>query len=424
MRILVIGGGGREHALCWALSRTATVFCTPGNPGTAQCATNVAADIRNEQSVRQVIKENRIDLTVIGPEDPLADGLADALRAGGHRTFGPTATAARIESSKAFAKDIMKNAGVRTAEGEAFDDLDQALAFIDAHAEPLVVKASGLAAGKGVVVCESQRAAREAATEMFRGRFGQAGSTVIVEEFLEGEEISVFVLTDATQVLMLPGSQDHKRLLEGDEGPNTGGMGAYCPVSIATDELAERVLRDIIHPTLRGMANADAPFSGVLYTGLMISPEGVPSVVEFNCRFGDPETQVLIPACNVDWADTCWNIANQTWKPQLASVTAERHAVTTVLASVGYPENPLKGAAISMPAELPEDTLLFHAGTKHTALGLTVSGGRVLAATGLGPTLADAVRRSRALAEVVQFEGKVFRRDIAWREEARHARAS
>ncbi len=352
------------------------------------------------------MREHSIDLAVVGPETPLAVGLVDDIQAAGLRVFGPSKDAAQIEASKAFAKNMMSQAGIPTAPTHTFTDRSAALAYIKTHAEPLVVKASGLAAGKGAVVCDTTAEACTAAEEMFAGRFGDAGATVLVEDFLVGEELSVFVLTDGERTLTLPPSQDHKRLLENDQGPNTGGMGAYCPVSIATDALMERVSREVIEPTLREMANAGAPFRGVLYAGLMIAPDGAPSVVEFNCRFGDPEAQVLFPACDVNWAETFWDIADGSFNPSRQAPHTTRTAVTTILASEGYPSSPQKGAVITIPAEIPENTLLFHAGTTSSDGNIVASGGRVLAATGTGKTVAE-------------VDSKIFRRDIGWREENR-----
>ncbi len=428
MRVLVIGGGGREHALCWMLSRSAAVFCAPGNPGTAAVATNLPVAHDHPEELIDAVRQHRIDLVVVGPEAPLAAGLVDRLTAQRIPAFGPTAAAARIEASKAFAKDIMRRAGVPTARSRTFTDEPSALRYIADHPEPLVVKASGLAAGKGAVVCRSRAEAATAAREMFRGRFGEAGRQVLVEQFLEGEELSVFALTDGERALLLPPSQDHKRLGESDTGPNTGGMGAYAPVSIASDALLDRVEREIVIPVLRELAASGAPYRGLLYAGLMISPAGDPSVVEFNCRFGDPETQAVLPALATDIADDVWRIGTgEAWDPgeqRLGAARAARAAVTTVLASQGYPDAPQKGAAITLPETLPPDTMLFHAATTRDRAGtLRVSGGRVLCATGLGADVGSAARASRALAEAIQYQGKIFRRDIAAREVAR-ARAS
>ncbi len=417
MRILVVGGGGREHALCWALSPAATVFCAPGNPGTRDCATNLPVDPNDHNAVMDAIRREQIDLTVVGPEAPLAAGLVDTLQAAGRHAFGPTRAAAQIEASKAFAKDVMAQAGVPTAASRTFTDEAAALDYIATHDEPLVVKASGLAAGKGAIVCSSREEAGTAVSAMFGGRFGDAGKEVLVEAFLHGEELSVFALTDGERTQYLPASQDHKRLEENDLGPNTGGMGAYAPVSIASEALLARVEREVIDPTLREMANRGSPYRGVLYGGIMISPDGDPSVVEFNCRFGDPEAQVVLPIAGEGLADTLWGIASDDgWTPRPATQSRQA-AVTTVMAAPGYPEAPRKGAAITLPGELPPNTVLFHAGTSDADGTLRVSGGRVLCATGLGPDAA--LEASQRLVEAVEFEGKVFRRDIGWREIAR-----
>lgn len=421
MRVLVVGGGGREHALCWALSKTATVFCAPGNPGTAACATNLAVAPADHESVRDAVRAEDVDLVVVGPEAPLADGIVDYLASQGIPAFGPTAAAARIESSKAFAKDVMAAAGVPTAVTRTFTDEADALAYIRAHAEPLVVKASGLAAGKGAVVCSTVDEACSAASEMFGGRFGSAGSEVLVEDFLEGEEISIFALTDGEHTLVLPPSQDHKRLKNKDLGPNTGGMGAYSPVGFVDDVLLDHIDSQVIDPTLAEMAKRGAPYRGVLYVGLMISSDGRPSVVEFNCRFGDPETQVVLPVMSEDLLEHLWPIASgENWSPSPNRIRAGRAAVTTVLAAPGYPDSPRKGGAITLPEETPSDTILFHAGTTADEEGaLRVAGGRVLCATGIGPDVQSALESSRRLAAAVEFEGKVLRTDIGWREIAR-----
>ncbi len=421
MRILVVGGGGREHALCWALSKTATVFCAPGNPGTASSATNLPLQASDHEAIRDAVRAEHIDLVVIGPEAPLARGIVDYLAAQAIPAFGPTAAAARIESSKAFAKDVMATAGVPTAVTRTFTDETEALAYIRGHAEPLVVKASGLAAGMGAVVCSTQDDACSAATEMFAGRFGSAGSEVLVEDFLEGEEISIFALTDGEHTLVLPPSQDHKRLKNKDLGPNTGGMGAYSPVGFVDDILLDRIDSQVIEPTLAEMAKRGAPYRGVLYVGLMISSTGQPSVVEFNCRFGDPETQVVLPVMDEDISEHLWRIASgENWPPSAGRIHAAGAAVTTVLAAPGYPESPQKGGAITVPEETLADTILFHAGTTVDDQGaLRVSGGRVLCATGLGPDVQTALEASRRLAAAVDFEGKVLRTDIGWREIAR-----
>jgi phosphoribosylamine--glycine ligase len=360
-----------------------------------------------------------IDLTVIGPEVPLALGLADRLRAEGRAVFGPSAAAAQLEASKAFAKQLMAAAGVRTAASRSFNDLPAALAYVDRHAEPLVVKASGLAAGKGAVVCATRAEAAKAVRAMLEaGQFGEAGRTVVIESFLQGEEVSVMAVTDGQEVELLPAAQDHKRLLEGDEGPNTGGMGAYSPVALASPGLVERVKRDVMLPTLEGMQRAGAPFTGVLYAGLMIDPAGVPWVVEFNCRLGDPEAQVVLPLISAGLTDCLWKVARGERPSRIDH--SRGAAVTTVLASRGYPDRPEKGAAIRLPEALPDGVTIFHAGTVRGQDGVfRVDGGRVLTATAVTASFPEAQRLSRQTAEAVQFDGKVFRRDIGWREAAR-----
>lgn len=416
----MVGGGGREHALCWALSRAAAVFCAPGNPGTATVGTNLPVGADDPSALIEACRANRIDLVVVGPEAPLAAGLVDRLTAQGIAAFGPTAAAARIEASKAFAKSLMAQAGVPTARTRTFTDAHEAQRYIRTHAEPLVVKASGLAAGKGAVVCQTRDEASRVAVAMLSGKLGAAGLEVLVEEFLDGEELSVFAMTDGERWMVLPPSQDHKRLGEGDTGPNTGGMGAYTPVSFVTDQLMERVEQRVIGPTLVAMAAAGSPYRGLLYAGLMVSPTGDPYVLEFNCRFGDPETQVVLPALDEDLSTHCWTIASrEAWRPP-RRLRHARAAVTTVLAARGYPEAPEKGAAISLPNELPSNTLLFHAGTARDPDGtLRVAGGRVLCATGLGPDVRTAAERSRRLADAITFSGRTLRRDIGWREAAR-----
>lgn len=419
----MVGGGGREHALAWALARWgADVLCAPGNPGTADLATNLCLDIDDAAALVGGVRNHHIELVVIGPEAPLAAGIVDALAEAGVPAFGPTAAAARIEASKAFAKQVMAAADVPTAASRSLTDQETALQYVETHPEPLVVKASGLAAGKGAVVCQTRDEARTAVRAMMQGRFGEAGRTVVIEEFLEGEELSVFAVTDGEHVLLLPAAQDHKRLEEGDEGPNTGGMGAYTPVTIATPELLDRVAADVLRPTLAELARRGCPYRGVLYAGLMIDDQGAPSVVEFNCRLGDPEAQVVLPAVDRNLLEDLRRIAaGERWTPADEIVIApSRAAVTTVLAAPGYPEAPETGAAIQLPHPLPPDTLIFQAGTRRDPDGtLRASGGRVLAATGLGVNVVEAAARSRDLAARIAFEGKVYRRDIAWREVAR-----
>jgi len=421
VRILVVGGGGREHALCWALRRDspdAALFAAPGNPGTATLGTNLLIAPTDLDALVAAAAQHDIDVTIIGPEAPLAAGLADRLRAADRAVFGPSQAAARLESSKAYAKEVMRRAGVPTGASVTFTEVVPALEYIQTHAEPLVVKASGLAAGKGVVVCVTRAEAADAAREMLTGgALAEAGSEVVIEEFLEGEELSVLALTDGEHIVILPPAQDHKRLGDGDTGPNTGGMGAYCPVSLATAPLLARVRRDVIEPVLREMAAQGAPYEGVLYAGLMLARDGTPNVLEFNCRFGDPEAQAILPVLPKGATKHLLDIASRRWHPKRHAIAPARAAVTTVLAARGYPEKPERGAAIRIPKDLGPDVVVFHAGTTRDADGtIRTSGGRVLSVTGLGAGVPAAARASAAACERIAFEGKTWRRDIAWRE--------
>jgi phosphoribosylamine--glycine ligase len=422
VRILIVGGGGREHAIAWALHRDtpdATLYCAPGNPGTEALATNLSINATDLDRLADAADAYGIDLTVIGPEAPLAIGLADRLRAEGCTVFGPGQAAAQIEASKAFAKEVMTRAGVPTADSRSFTGLADALSYIDRQREPLVVKASGLAAGKGAIVCATRGDARQAATAMLgEGKFGEAGRVVVVEEFLEGEELSVLGVTNGEGLVLLPPAQDHKRLDEGDTGPNTGGMGAYSPVSLGTPALLERVEREVFRPTLAQLARDGAPYNGVLYAGLMIEPDGTPRVIEFNCRLGDPETQAILPLIEDGLTECLWQVAKGNRPTGIR--TAQVHAVTTVLAARGYPDKPETGAAITIPERLPDGVTVFHAGTRRDPDGtLRTGGGRVLNVTAVASSLSEAQARSRETATAIEFEGKVFRRDIGWREAAR-----
>jgi len=422
VRILVVGGGGREHAIAWALRREdprATLYCAPGNPGTEALATNLPISATDLDRLTDAADAYGVDLTIVGPEAPLALGLADRLRAEGRAVFGPGRAAAQIEASKAFSKEVMERAGVPTAVSRTFTDLAQALSYVEVHAEPLVVKASGLAAGKGAVVCATRAEARATVQAMLgEGRFGDAGRVVVIEEFMPGEELSVLAITSGEHTVLLPPAQDHKRLGEGDTGPNTGGMGAYSPVTIGTPALLDRVTREILQPTLAQLARQGAPYSGVLYAGIMVAPDGGPRVVEFNCRLGDPETQVVLPLVEAGLTDCLWRVAKG--EPPSALTLGTGHAVTTVLAARGYPEQPETGAAIEIPERLPEGVTVFHAGTARDATGvLRTNGGRVLTVTAVAPTFPLAQAASREAASMIQFEGKTYRRDIGWREAVR-----
>ena len=427
MRILVVGGGGREHALLWALKRDApqaTLFCLPGNAGTAALATNLPGKATDVDHVARTAREQKANLVVVGPEAPLEAGVADRLARDGVPVFGPTAAAARIEASKAFAKELMTRQGVPTAGFKTFTDFDAASRYIARHDEPLVVKASGLAAGKGAVVCRTREEATAAAARMLKeDSLGAAGSEILVEEHLDGEELSVLAMTDGEHFAVLPPAQDHKRLTDGDHGPNTGGMGAYCPVSIASTELLGRVADAVFTPVLKGLRDAGAPYRGVLYAGLMIRKDGSPAVIEFNCRFGDPEAQAILPTLPGGILPVLRMIAEGGWMPPGHTLGDARHAaVATVVAAPGYPDAPHLGAAVSIPASVEQDrdVHVFHAGTSRDADGtLRVAGGRVLTVTATAATVSEAAAKSRAAAEAIRFEGKQYRRDIGWREIAR-----
>ena len=425
MKLLVVGGGGREHALAWKLLQDdprLDLIAAPGNPGIAalgRCENVSATDI--EGIVALAVREC-VDVVVVGPEAPLELGLVDRLRALGIPAFGPTKAAAEIETSKRFAKELMLAAGVPTAMARTFTDAAAAKAEVRRLGAPVVVKASGIAAGKGVIVAATVADAEAAVDAMLvDNAFGTAGAEVLVEEFMTGEELSVFALTDGTHVLPMIAAQDHKRIGEGDTGPNTGGMGAYCPVAIAPPSLIDETVARVFTPTLRAMREAGRPFTGLLYAGLMLTPAGM-KVVEFNCRFGDPETEAILPLLESSLLEPMLAIARGESLVGHASLRWKAEsAVTTVVAAAGYPGGVRSGDAITVPT-LPDGVLVFHAGTKRDAKGaLRTSGGRVLAITVLGATLADARDRSAAFAARVQFEGKQYRRDIGWRELARGA---
>jgi len=423
MRILIVGSGGREHALLWKLAQddpSAELFATRPNGGMLELARPLAIAPTDIEALAGWARAERIDLAVIGPEAPLAQGIADRFAKFGTPVFGPSAAAARIESSKSYAKDLMRDAGVPTAEYRTFRDLEAAEAYVHERGAPIVVKASGLAAGKGAVVCESVDDAIETLRAMLGDlRFGEAGREVVIEEFMEGEELSVFALADGDRVLAMLPSQDHKRIGEGDTGPNTGGMGAYAPVGIGTEALLEDVERRILLPTLRALADDGSTFRGLLYAGVMLTDDG-PKVVEFNCRFGDPETQVVLPMMTSPLLPLLVQIAGGGSLTGRSIAWREGAALTTVMASGGYPGHYDKGAKIDIPeGTVSDDCIVFHAGTTKTDEGLFSSGGRVLAVTGVGQTLQEAAGRSLAAAEAITFAGASWRGDIGWREFAR-----
>ena len=427
MKILIVGNGGREHALLWKLKRDAPeaeFYITRGNGGTGELATPLPFSPTDIHPLADWAESEGVDLTVVGPEIPLAAGIVDEFSARGLPIFGPTRAAAEIESSKAFAKAMMQRHDIPTAGFRLFEDAAAAEAYVRERGGPLVVKASGLAAGKGAVVCETTAEAVAAVREiMAEGSLGEAGREVVVEEMMRGEELSIFALTDGERALLLAPSQDHKRIGEGDTGPNTGGMGAYAPVSLATAPLMDRIRREIILPTLAAMAEEDRPFRGLLYAGIMLTEDG-PKVVEFNCRFGDPETEVVLPLLESSLLDPMLAIARgeglEAWEEHGLSWRSGA-AVTTVLAAPGYPGGYESGIPIEMPAEVrgAEDVIPFHAGTAIREGILVSSGGRVMAVTGIGPDVAAAAARSRWAAERIAGDRFQLRRDIGWREIAR-----
>jgi phosphoribosylamine---glycine ligase len=426
MRILVVGNGGREHALLWKLHRdqpSARFFITHGNGGTGAFATPLPLDPGDIPTITAWADSEGMDLVVVGPEAPLADGLVDALTQRRVPAFGPTGEAAAIEASKAFSKEVMQAARVPTAAYRVFRDVAAAEEYIREQGAPIVVKASGLAAGKGAIVCETEDEAIHAARRMLKAHdFGTAGLEVVIEERMQGEELSVFALTDGRDALVLPASQDHKRIGEGDTGPNTGGMGAYAPVSIATPDLMTTVMDRVLLPTLEEMRRRKRPFRGLLYAGIMLTETG-PRVVEFNCRFGDPETQAVLPLLDSSLLEPMHEIARGGSIRGARLEQVPGAAVTTVLAAGGYPGDYEKGAALTIPdgLEADPDVHVFHAGTRREDGRLVSSGGRVLAVTGVGPDVRTAAERSRNAAERITFEGRQFRRDIGWRELGRTA---
>lgn len=418
MKILVIGSGGREHALAWKLAASARVqrvYVAPGNGGTARDRRMVNVAVSGNEALADFAVAEGIALTVVGPEAPLAAGVVDAFRARGLRIFGPTKAAAQLESSKDFAKAFMKRHGIPTADYGTFTDAAAARAYVDARGAPIVIKADGLAAGKGVVVASSVAEAHAAIDSMLvDNRMGAAGARVVIEDFLEGEEASFIVMSDGRNALALATSQDHKRLRDGDEGPNTGGMGAYSPAPVVTPELHARVLREIIQPTIDGMAADGIVYTGFLYAGLMIGRDGRPRTLEFNCRMGDPETQPILMRMKSDLLGLIEHALAGTL--DRAEVEWDRRtALGVVIAAAGYPDEPRKGDAIErLPADT-EDCVVFHAGTQLRDGKLVTSGGRVLCVTALGDSVHLAQKRAYEAIAQVRFDGMQFRRDIGHR---------
>ena len=418
MNILILGSGGREHALAWAIRQNPKcdrLIVAPGNPGIAAVAECADLDILSRSDVCDFAQENAIDLVVIGPEAPLAAGVADALRVAGFLVFGPSQAAAQLEASKRFTKEICDACGAPTAAWARFSDASAARDYVTAQGAPIVVKADGLAAGKGVVVAETIGQAHEAIDMIFDGAFGDAGAEVVIEEFMEGEEASFFVLSDGVNCLPIGTAQDHKRVGEGDTGPNTGGMGAYSPAPVLSDAIQAQVMEQIIRPTVGEMAARGTPFQGVLYAGLMIK-DGQARLVEYNVRFGDPECQVLMIRLGAQALDLIHACAEGRLD-EVAANWADDHALTVVMATQGYPGSYSKGSAIRGLDASPEDSfhMVFHAGTAEKDGAIIATGGRVLAATGRGDTLAQARERAYALVEGIDWPEGFHRRDIGWR---------
>jgi phosphoribosylamine--glycine ligase len=423
MKILVVGGGGREHALTWKLARESCgpeVFCAPGNAGTARIAANVDVGAEDVDGLFDWAVKNRPDLTVVGPEAPLCAGIVDRFTTEGFRVFGPSGAAAQLEGSKVLAKDVMQSAGVPTAQARTFTDPDEAMAYVRTLTPPVVVKADGLAAGKGVTVCAGVADAERAVEEAMVSRvFGDAGTQLLVEECLEGEEASILALVDGEHIVMLASSQDHKRAYDGDEGPNTGGMGAYSPAPVVTDELWPVIRTEVFDRTLRELRKRNIVYKGILYAGVMVGPDGVPRVLEFNCRFGDPETQAILPRIDGDILpalESCvdGNLTDEMvrWRPEAC--------VCVVMASGGYPGAYEKGKVIEGLDEADgEDVTVFHAGTAIQDGKTVTAGGRVLGVTALGPTLATAVDRAHDAVKKISFDQAHFRTDIGARALAR-----
>ncbi|MEZ8483967.1 MULTISPECIES: phosphoribosylamine--glycine ligase [Vibrio] len=425
MRVLIIGAGGREHALGWKAAQNPnveTVFIAPGNAGTAlePKLENVNIGVEDIAGLVAFAQDKKIELTIVGPEAPLVIGVVDAFREVGLPIFGPTQAAAQLEGSKAFTKDFLARHDIPTGYYSNFTEIEPAIAYVREQGAPIVVKADGLAAGKGVIVAMTLEEAEDAIKDMLAGNaFGEAGSRVVIEEFLEGEEASFIVMVDGSSVLPMATSQDHKRVGDKDTGPNTGGMGAYSPAPVVTPEIHNRILEEVIYPTVRGMDAEGAPYTGFLYAGLMIDADGTPKVIEYNCRFGDPETQPIMMRMESDLVELCLmaideklDEAESKWDP--------RASIGVVLAAGGYPADYAKGDVISLPTNEVEGQKVFHAGTTNNEAGdVVTNGGRVLCATALGNTVSEAQERAYALTKQVSWNGMFHRNDIGYRAIAR-----
>lgn len=420
MNILLIGSGGREHALAWRLSQSPVcekLFASPGNPGIAECAECVAIDVADHAAVVDFCRTNSVGFVVVGPEAPLVDGLGDALRAAAIKVFGPNANAAILEGSKGFVKDLCARENIPTAAYSLHSDKAAAIADLARFGLPVVIKADGLAAGKGVIIAETEAEARDAIDHMFGGGFGDAGADVVIEEFMTGEEVSFFAISDGANVVPFGSAQDHKRVGDGDTGPNTGGMGAYSPAPVFTPALEADVMERIIQPTVKAMARDGRPYSGVFFAGLMLTDQG-PKLIEYNCRFGDPECQVLMMRFEGDLVELLLAAATEgglagAERPRLSA----DYALTVVMAANGYPGTPEKGGSIAIGSV--GDAPIFHAGTTMREGQLVANGGRVLNVTASGATVTEAQAAAYAAVEAIDFPTGFCRRDIGWREVAR-----
>jgi phosphoribosylamine--glycine ligase len=425
MNILLLGGGGREHALAWKLAQSplcTALHAAPGNPGIAEHAALVDLDLADHAAVVGFCRSRAIGLVVVGPEAPLVDGIADSLRAANIPVFGPGAAAAQLEGSKGFTKDLCREADIPTARYVRCTSAGEALDALDGFTLPVVIKADGLAAGKGVIIASSPAEAQAAIADMFGGAFGASGAEVVIEEFMSGEEASFFALTDGQHVVAFGSAQDHKRVGDGDTGPNTGGMGAYSPASVLTPAIEQAVMARIIRPTVDTLAARGTPYSGVLFAGLMLTDEG-PRLIEYNCRFGDPECQVLMMRLESDLVALLLAVAQGRLADAPAPAFATDPALTIVLAAKGYPGTPERGAPLALPAS-PPDGRIFHAGTALQDGQLVASGGRVLNVTARGASVTAARDAAYALADAVRFPGGFCRRDVGWREIARERAAT
>jgi phosphoribosylamine--glycine ligase len=421
MQILIVGSGGREHALAWKAKQSPKaekVFVAPGNAGTAlePGIENVPIAVDDISGLLDFAKRHAIGLTIVGPEVPLVLGIVDRFREAGLKCFGPTAQAAQLEGSKSFCKDFMVRHNIPTAAYQTFTDKDRAIAYIKEQGAPIVVKADGLAAGKGVIVAQTEAEAVAAVEDMLSGNvFGEAGSRVVIEEFLQGEEASFIVMADGSHALAMATSQDHKARDDGDQGPNTGGMGAYSPAPVVTPDIHERVMKEVIGPTLKGMAEDGLPYTGFLYAGLMIAPDGSVKVLEYNCRFGDPETQPIMMRMKSDLIELC-EAALEGRLDQATSEWDKRAALGIVMAAGGYPDAYQKGAAIrGLPASESKDMKVFHAGTAQSGKDVVTAGGRVLCACALGDTIAEAQNKAYRLVRNIDWDNVYYRTDIGFK---------